>query len=127
MLNFASFLCRQKIDHWNGLKISTKRYFIGLYLFSYRIDQLIERYRNEDNIYTYTYDNIHRGKILGGEIEVQYTPLKNVNFFGHYFYYKGRSDIENEPLNDIPAPRFYVGGKIFFNLYCESGKWAEVA
>lgn len=96
-----------------GLKISTKKYFIGLYLFSYRIDQLIERYRNEGNIYTY--DNIHRGRILGGEIEVQYTPLKNVNFFGHYFYYKGRSDIENEPLNDIPAPRFYVGGKIFFN------------
>ena len=96
-----------------GLKISTKKYFIGLYLFSYRIDQLIERYRNEYHIYTY--DNIHRGRILGGEIEVQYTPLKNVNLFGHYFYYKGRSDIENEPLNDIPAPRIYVGGKIFFN------------
>jgi outer membrane receptor protein involved in Fe transport len=96
-----------------GLKISTKKFFAGLYFFSYRVNQLIERYKDESGIYTY--DNIHRGKLLGGELELQWTPVKNLNLFGHYFYYRGRSDLDDEPLNDIPAPRLYVGGKIFLN------------
>lgn len=102
-----------------GMKISTKNCFIGLYLFAYQINHLIERYRDEYDIYTY--GNINRGRILGGEVEVQYSPTKNVQLFSHYFYYKGRSDIDDESLNDIPAPRFFLGGKVFFNRV-----WFEV-
>lgn len=107
-----------------GIKISPKnnRYFIGLYLFSYRVDHLIERYRNEEDITTY--DNIHRGRIFGGEIEAQYRPIKSVTLFGHYFYYRGRSSIgDNEPLNDVPAPRLVVGGKVFFNRLWFEGNY----
>jgi len=99
-----------------GMKISPKnnKYFIGFYLFSYWVNHLIERYRNEEDITTY--DNIHRGRIFGGEIEAQYHPIKSITLFGHYFYYRGRSAIgEDVPLNDVPAPRLYVGGKVFFN------------
>jgi outer membrane receptor protein involved in Fe transport len=99
-----------------GLKISPKnnKYFIGFYLFSNWINHLIERYRNEEDITTY--DNIQRGRIFGVEMEAQFCPIKNVTLFGHYFYYRGRSDIgDKEPLNDVPAPRLVVGGKVFFN------------
>ena len=98
-----------------GLKISTEKFFAGFYFFSYRVDNLIERYKNENKIYTY--DNIMQGKLLGGEVELQWTPFKNLNLFGHYFYYRGRSDQDDEPLNDVPAPRFYVGGKFFINRF----------
>ena len=47
-----------------------KQFFLGIYLFSYRIDDMIERYKNEENIYTY--DNITRGNLRGGEVEFQY-------------------------------------------------------
>jgi outer membrane receptor protein involved in Fe transport len=96
-----------------GMKFSGKNYFIGLYLFSYRVDQLVERYRNEQNFYNY--DNIRQGRILGGELEFQFSPFKNAHLFGHYFYYRGRSNINDEPLNDIPAPRVYLGGRVYFN------------
>ncbi len=104
-----------------GMKFSGKNYFVGLYFFSYRVDQLVERYRNEQNIYTY--DNIRQGRILGGEVEVQYSPFKNMHLFGHYFYYRGRSNINDEPLNDIPAPRVYLGGRVYFNRFWFEGNF----
>ncbi|NIM14391.1 MAG: TonB-dependent receptor [Candidatus Aminicenantes bacterium] len=103
-----------------GLKMAAKRLSLGLYLFAYHIDHMIERYRNEENIYTY--DNINRGRILGGEIEVWYSPAAAIDFFGHYFYYHGRSDTNDEPLNDVPAPRLMLGGKFFWDRL-----WLEVS
>lgn len=99
---------------WNidaGLKYGSSKLGIGFYLFTNRVDHLIERYRNEDNIYTY--DNIHRGTLYGGEIELLYRPVEKVQLFGHFFYYRGRSSRTDDPLNDIPAPRFKIGAKFF--------------
>ena len=96
-----------------GLKIASHKFALGLYLFTNSVNHLIERYKSAENIYTY--DNIEKGKIYGGELEFQYSPNSRLDLFGHYFYYKGKSKVTDDPLNDIPAPRILVGGKIFFN------------
>ena len=95
-----------------GLKFLTKNCFIGLNFFSTKVDNLIELYKGANDIYTY--ENVMKGKIQGGEFEVQYSPTKNVNLFGHYFYYKGKSNLDDAPLNDVPAPRVFLGGRITF-------------
>ncbi|MDQ1352098.1 MAG: TonB-dependent receptor [Acidobacteriota bacterium] len=100
------------IDIDTGLKFYTRNCFIGLYFFSTQVDNLIELYKGANDIYYY--DNIMKGRIQGGELEVQYSPVKNVNLFGHYFYYKGKSNANDAPLNDVPAPRIFLGGKVIF-------------
>lgn len=103
-----------------GLKMTSESFSMGVYFFAYYIDRMIERYKNDQNIYNY--DNINRGNIYGGELEVQYRPIQNVSLFGHYFYYSGRSDDEADtPLNDIPAPRLLFGGKVYIDRL-----WFEV-
>jgi hemoglobin/transferrin/lactoferrin receptor protein len=102
-----------------GLKMAARRLSLGLYLFSYQLDDMIERYRNDENIYTY--DNINRGRIQGGEIEMWYSPAVNIDFFGHYFYYHGRSVTNDEPLNDVPAPRLVLAAKFLRDRF-----WLEV-
>jgi len=102
-----------------GIKIFSQKFFLGTYLFSYRINDLIERYKNEEG--SYTYDNINRGNIYGGEIEFQFFPFKNFEIFGHFFYYQGRSSANDEPLNDIPSPKMLLGGKLFMDRF-----WAEI-
>jgi outer membrane receptor protein involved in Fe transport len=96
-----------------GLKVASKQFTMGLYFFTHRIDNMIERYRGKDDIYTY--DNINRGTIMGGEIEARYRPVTSVDIFGHFFYYRGRSTAskDNDPLNDVPAPRLLLGGRFF--------------
>jgi outer membrane receptor protein involved in Fe transport len=96
-----------------GLKIAGNRFSLGLYLFTNTINHLIERYKTPDNIYTY--DNVQEGRIYGGEAEVRYTPITHLDLFGHYLYYKGKDRATDEPLNDIPAPRFLVGSKVFIH------------
>jgi hemoglobin/transferrin/lactoferrin receptor protein len=103
-------------NSWNidaGLKIASQKFAMGLYLFTNHIRCMIERYRNEEDIYTY--DNINAGRIYGGEIEIEYHLLTNIELFGHFFYYKGRSTTTDEPLNDLPAPRLALGGKVFID------------
>ncbi|MCP4146178.1 MAG: TonB-dependent receptor, partial [bacterium] len=95
-----------------GMKIFSSKFSLGAYLFTYGVDNLIERYKNEEGIYTF--DNIERGRIWGGELEARYSPVTAVELFGHYFYYKGKSAIDERTLNDIPAPRIFLGGKVFF-------------
>ncbi len=101
-----------------GIKISTSKLFIGAYVFSYWVDDLIERYKDSEGIYHY--DNIHRGRIYGGELEWRYTPNRFLSFYGHYFYYRGRGELDDEPLNDIPAPRFLLGAKVTLDRF-----WVE--
>jgi outer membrane receptor protein involved in Fe transport len=96
-----------------GVKIASNRFSLGLYLFTNAVNHLIERYKTPDNIYTY--DNIQEGRIYGGEVEVRYTPVTHFDLFGHYLYYKGKDKATDEPLNDVPAPRFLLGGKVFIN------------
>jgi iron complex outermembrane receptor protein len=102
-----------------GFRLFTRKLYAGISLFSHTVNDMIERYKNEDGIYTY--DNIQRGIFTGAELEVQYFPIKNVELFGHYFHYRGRSSTENEPLNDVPAPKIFVGGKLYLGQL-----WAEI-
>ena len=102
-----------------GIKVFLKKFFLGVYLFSYRIDDLIERYKNEEDIYTY--DNITMGNIRGVEVEFQYFPVDNLEVFGHYFYYHGRDTEQDEPLNDIPSPKLLIGCKLLKDRF-----WAEI-
>jgi hemoglobin/transferrin/lactoferrin receptor protein len=102
-----------------GLKWFSERFFLGIYGFYYSIDDMIERYRNEEGIYTY--DNIDRGRVSGAEVEFQFFPAKNLELFGHFFYYRGRSTATGQPLNDVPSPKLFLGGKFFLDRL-----WAEV-
>ncbi len=102
----------------SGLKFFSNRIFLGGYLFSYRVDDMIERYLLHDAIYTH--DNIMQGRIDGAEIEFQFFPLENLEMFGHYFYYVGKSKGDDVPLNDIPAPRILLGSKLLLEkFWCE--------
>jgi outer membrane receptor protein involved in Fe transport len=94
-----------------GVKLASGRLAMGVYLFAYTIDHMIERYKNQEGIYTH--DNILRGRIMGGELEVQYSPFTDIDFYGHYFYFHGRSDENDEALNDVPAPRLRLGARVF--------------
>jgi len=101
-----------------GLKIFSKKLFLGIYVFSSRINNMIERFKNEEGIYTH--DNIQAGIIQGAELEFQAFPSKNLELFGHYFYYIGKSKVDDVPLNDIPAPRLFLGGKLMLGkFWCE--------
>ena len=102
----------------SGIKLFSKKFFLGLYFFSYRIDDMIERYRGADG--NYTHDNIAAGRIHGGEIEFQFFPLQNLEIFGNYFRYQGKSSEEDASLNDIPSAKLLLGGKLLLEkFWCE--------
>lgn len=96
-----------------GLKMISGKWTLGIYLFSYNVDDMIERYREANDFYTY--DNINRGRLYGGELEVSFKPVRVLDFFGHFIYYSGRNPSNKDPLNDIPAPRLLLGGKAFLD------------
>lgn len=98
-----------------GLKFIHKRFFLGLYSFYYLIDDLIERYRSSDKIYTY--GNIDRGKISGFELEMEYYPFPGWKIFGNFFSFKGRSQKTKDPLNDVPAPRLFLGTRFWVRKF----------
>jgi len=97
----------------SGIKYSTGNFFLGAYIFKYSIKDLIERYRNNEGIYTY--DNIVEGIIDGFEVEFQFFPKNKFELFGHFYYYRGLSESENVHLNDIPSPKLYLGSKFFLD------------
>jgi len=102
-----------------GIKWVSKNASLGVYLFSTWVDHMIERYKDQEG--NYTYDNILRGRITGVEVEASIIPLSFLELFGHYFYYHGRSTDDDTPLNDLPAPRFLMGAKIFVDRL-----WVEI-
>lgn len=93
-----------------GIKIHKGNLFLGIYCFYNAIDDMIERYRSNDG--TYTYNNIESGRISGGETEFQWFPSRNLELFGHFNYYTGKSHKTGDHLNDIPSPKIFLGGKI---------------
>ncbi|MEN8154835.1 MAG: TonB-dependent receptor [Acidobacteriota bacterium] len=103
----------------SGIRLFFKNFYMGFYLFSNNIKNMIERYRDENNIYTY--NNIDKGHISGSEIELQWFPVKNIELFGHGFYYKGTSKETENPINDIPSPKIFLGGKTYYRKL-----WFEV-
>lgn len=90
-----------------GLRLAGKRHFFGLYAFSYRIDDMIERYRPEPT--TYTYGNIERGRLQGIEFEAEAFLAPGWKVFGNVAAVCGRSLATDAPLNDVPPVRFYAG------------------
>ncbi|MFQ6083098.1 MAG: TonB-dependent receptor domain-containing protein [Candidatus Aminicenantia bacterium] len=102
-----------------GLKLIRKKLFAGLYLFHYRIDNMIERYRNPENIYTY--DNIEKGKIKGFEFELEYYPIPGWKIFGNFYSYQGKSEKTGAWLNDIPPDRLVFGSRFWKGHF-----WGEI-
>ncbi len=93
-----------------GIKLHSGKLFLGLYLFHNEIKDMIERYKSDDG--TYTYNNIDSGNISGAETEFQWFPSPNLELFGHFNYYYGRSVKTEDPLNDVPSPKLFLGGKL---------------
>jgi outer membrane receptor protein involved in Fe transport len=98
-----------------GLKFFGKRLFAGIYSFYYNIDNLIERYLVEPQLYTY--GNVDRGRISGYELEIQCYPLSGWTIFGNYYSFSGKNKRTEAFLNDVPPPRLYMGTKIWLGHF----------
>ncbi len=98
-----------------GVKFINKRFFMGLYAFYYNIDDMIERYRAAETIYTY--GNIIRGKISGYELELEYYPFPGWKIFGHYFSFRGKSQKTENSLNDVPALQLFLGTRLWIKKF----------
>ncbi len=90
-----------------GLKLLGRRFFVGLYAFRYRIDDMIERYRIDPT--TYTYGNIERGLLRGLELEAETSLAPGWKVSGSAAAIRGRSLATGEPLNDVPPIRLRAG------------------
>ena len=102
-----------------GLKFIRKRHFLGLYLFHYMIDDMVERYLIQER--TYTYGNIERGQIQGVELEAEYYPVPGWKLFGNMNYFQGVSKVTEQPLNDIPSLRVFLGTRVWKGRF-----WGEM-
>jgi outer membrane receptor protein involved in Fe transport len=98
-----------------GVRYTGRRIFAGLYAFSYKIDDMIERYTKSPGIYTY--GNIDKGRIRGLEFEVEYFPIPGWKIFGNLFSIKGRSVKTDMPLNDVPSFHVYAGTRIWLGRF----------
>jgi len=90
-----------------GLRLAGKKHFFGLYVFSYQINDMIERYRPDPT--TYTYGNIEKGRLQGIEFEAEAFLVAGWKVFGNVTAIRGRSLANDVPLNDVPPVRFYAG------------------
>lgn len=90
-----------------GLRFLGRRFFLGLYAFRYRIDDMIERYRLDPT--TYTYGNIERGLMTGIEFEAEAFLRPGWKVLGSVAAIRGRSLATDAPLNDVPPLRFTAG------------------
>lgn len=94
-----------------GLRLLGRRFFLGLYAFSYLIDDMIERYRLDPS--TYTYGNIEKGRLQGLEFEVEAFLRPGWKVFGNVFTIRGRSLATDAPLNDIPPFHIHTGTRLW--------------
>jgi hemoglobin/transferrin/lactoferrin receptor protein len=95
-----------------GLKFISSRAFIGLYGFYYEINEMIERYRVGEAVYTY--GNIDKGALHGLELEWEYFPWSGLSVFGNATLINGESLKNDVPLNDIPPRRLLLGTRAWF-------------
>jgi outer membrane receptor protein involved in Fe transport len=100
-------LPERSLNFDTGLRFLSKHHFFGLYAFTYRIDDMIERYRPDPT--TYTYGNIERGRLQGLEFEAEAFLLPGWKVFGNVAAIRGRSLVSGDPLNDVPPVRLYGG------------------
>jgi len=92
-----------------GIKYMGRRHFLGLYGFFYTIEDMIERYRIEEKLYTY--GNIEKGRVRGLELEWEFFPWTGFSLFGNLAVIEGQSLNAGVPLNDIPPCRLQLGGR----------------
>ena len=97
----------KSVNFDTGLRLAGKKHFLGLYAFSYQINDMIERYRPDPT--TYTYGNIEKGRLQGIEFEAEAFLLAGWKVFGNVTAIHGRSLASDAPLNDVPPVRFYAG------------------
>ncbi|MCP2604917.1 TonB-dependent receptor [Candidatus Aminicenantes bacterium AH-873-B07] len=102
-----------------GLKFIEKKIFAGIYFFKYIIDNMIEYYRSNENIYTY--NNIEKGEIKGMEFEFEYYPISGWKTFCNFHTYKGKSLKTDNWLNDIPPFRLIFGTRLWKGKF-----WGEI-
>ncbi|MFB0564566.1 MAG: TonB-dependent receptor domain-containing protein [Candidatus Aminicenantaceae bacterium] len=102
-----------------GLKFIHTRYFAALYLFHYKIDDMVERFRSSEKIYTY--GNIEKGRIQGIELEIEYFPFPGWKIFGNLYSFRGISQVTGDPLNDLPPSRLFIGTRVWRGHF-----WAEL-
>jgi len=98
-----------------GLKLISRRFFIGLYSFDYEIEDMIERYKVSEKIYAN--GNIEKGEIKGIELEFEYYPLPGWKIFGNACSIKGKSQQTKMPLNDIPPARIFAGTRVWLGRF----------
>jgi outer membrane receptor protein involved in Fe transport len=102
-----------------GVKYIGRRLFLGVYAFTYTIDNMIERYTQSEGIYTY--GNIDKGRLKGLEFEFEIYPVQGWKIFGNLFTIDGRSVATGAALNDVPPFRAYIGTKAWAGRF-----WGEL-
>lgn len=107
-----------------GFKIAKNTLFSGIYLFSYSMENLVERYRKESKVYSY--GNLDEGNLKGLEGEVEYFPFSGFKVFTNFQWVEGESKVRKTPLNDVPPPSILIGSRIWkgkfwgeFNCYVQ--------
>jgi outer membrane receptor protein involved in Fe transport len=100
-----------------GVKFIRKRVFVGLYGFSYKIENMIDRVKVVGTASTYAYQNVDKGVIKGVETEFEVFPVNALSIFGNAAVLKGKSDTNDAPLNDIPSARLYVGARSWLGRF----------
>ena len=104
---------------WYGKKL-----FVSGYLFRNDIDAYIERIEVEPDLLTFV--NLTSGTIQGIEAEGHYQIDEHWSFaFGAHLM-EGDND-QGEPLSDIPANRFFLGGRWRQGSWFGQLRWEERA
>jgi outer membrane receptor protein involved in Fe transport len=98
-----------------GIKFIDKRFFAGLYAFYYEIKDMIERFLVQPKVYAYA--NIEKGRIQGLELEWEYFPCSGLSVFGNMQLIDGKSQETDDPLNDIPPRRLFLGSRFWVNRF----------
>ncbi len=108
-----------------GLKYIGRRFFLGLYGFTYTIEDMIERFRIEEKVYTYA--NIEKGRVRGLELEWEFFPWAGFSLFGNAAAIEGQSQNTGLALNDIPSVRLSLGGRVWLGRWSleVNGTWQE--
>ena len=107
-----------------GLRWYGSKLFVSGYLFRNDIDDYIERIEVEPDLLTYV--NLTSGTIQGIEAEghYQFDEHWSFEFGGHLMEGDGS---QGEPLSDIPANRFHVGGRWRQGSWFGQLRWEERA
>lgn len=102
-----------------GIKVVKRNYYVGVYGFYYKINDMVERYKVSSSIYTY--GNIESGVIKGLEGEIEFYPMQGLKVYASIMNYLGKSEATGDYLNDIPPFRAISGVKLF-----KGGYWIEL-